>query len=670
MHAPTRTIRAHACDSCRRRKVRCNGQDPCSQCSRAGNACERRTALRRPGPRVAKRPADPSEHREAACKVAGELAGSPVLSQQSAENSTTPTLWPAPSPAVSAVSAASAFSTTSIVASDSLVWSEYLRIRAQLNIRFHAAVLSEAPATPETTGPPADIITDVAHGCVDLFLQYLFPNTPIAHEPTLRDSIPLLLEEGRDGTSPLLGRPVSRSMSGTISIARRFTLITALCAHILSVVPARLSRQPAAMSIVFFDASRAMLHAYEAYDLEHPDVTSLTIRMWHSSCAQNTTGKVGASWHYHTEACCLAMRLRLYEEATLVGVASRDPLEARLLRANFWHLYLAEKTQVAFRARPPIIDERLLDGGITLQEHGGMAVGVEEDEEGKEDDNDNDNANDAEIDAVPLLDLHQLHNQASLERRIFAGFHLRRRISASAAALIDDLTRCGQQRRRRQRDKAAGDGTQAPVMSPAEPFSLQDDPDPEVSALVERYLHFAALINSVPPWIMHPDRDANPLIPAPCSGSGSGSGTDTDTAAGKRGEERFSVQSYHTTCFWALNCNIVSIFHCMRLLILQACLDHGLPVVVGLGANTTALAAAARKLEIVRDFVHGLQAPPFVCLEAQGETAVDKVRRVGAILLKLLDESTNTTIRTQANALFQRLLDLLSRLDSKACEGL
>ncbi|CAK7231029.1 hypothetical protein SBRCBS47491_007793 [Sporothrix bragantina] len=500
------------------------------------------------------------------------------------------------------------FSPESIITPDNVVWSEFLRVRSHLNARFDAL--------PETSSAS---IEDVAHGCVNLFFQFLFPNTPIAHEPTLRDSITLLATD--DAASPTEARAISTSL--TITTVRRFTLVTALCAHIISVVPTSLSRLPKALSVVFFDASRAMLRAYEAYDLEHPDVTSLTIRMWHSSCAQNTTGKVGASWHYHTEACCLAQRLRLYDESAIAEVASRAAdcaLEARLLRANFWHLYLAEKTQVAFRTRAPIIDERICYGGITLLEHR--------------------DGDDTEVERVPLLDTQEPHNQANLEKRIFVGFHLRRRMSAMAAALIDDVASCGC----RRGEARANPATLSPV-----------DADPEVTALVERYLLFSALINDVPSWVMHPDRDKNPLI-----------STIDDNDRSKAPKP---VQAYHTTCFWAQNSNLSSIFHCMRLLILQACIDHGLPVVVGLG-DSTPLAWASRKLEIVRDLLHSLQATPFVCLEAQGETAVDKVRRVGTILLELLHRSDNATIKSQADTLFKSLLDILSRLDSKACEGL
>ncbi|KAL2672902.1 hypothetical protein Neosp_013619 [[Neocosmospora] mangrovei] len=247
----------------------------------------------------------------------------------------------------------------------------------------------------------------VAHECVDLFMQFLFPNTPIAHEPTLRAGILLLGDELPDYASTESSGPESLAV---MELLRRFALITALCAHIISVVPENLFRNPKSLSDIFFEASKSMLRTYEAYDLEHPDSTSLTIRMWHSSYAQNTTGKVGASWHYHTEACCLAQRMRLFDEAS---VARPSQVESQLLRVNFWHLYLAEKTQVAFKSRPPIIDERICDG-VTLLERSD--------------------------EVVPFLDPSREVNQADLESRIFVGFHLRRRISAAAASLISDIS--------------------------------------------------------------------------------------------------------------------------------------------------------------------------------------------------------------------------------------
>lgn len=73
----------------------------------------------------------------------------------------------------------------------------------------------------------------------------------------------------------------------------------------------------------------------------------------------------------------------------------------------------------------------------------------------------------------------------------------------------------------------------------------------------------------------------------------------------------------------------MTIFYCMRLLILQTCIDHSLPAVVGLSESP--LSWASRKLEIIRDFLDDLQGTPFICLEAQGETAVG-----GSLFLKIV----------------------------------
>jgi hypothetical protein len=47
---------------------------------------------------------------------------------------------------------------------------------------------------------------------------------------------------------------------------------------------------------------------------------------------------------------------------------------------------------------------------------------------------------------------------------------------------------------------------------------------------------------------------------------------------------------------------------------------------------------------------------------------VDKIRRVGTILLELIQKTENEIIKRQGNALFEQLLDMLTKLDSKASD--
>jgi hypothetical protein len=49
---------------------------------------------------------------------------------------------------------------------------------------------------------------------------------------------------------------------------------------------------------------------------------------------------------------------------------------------------------------------------------------------------------------------------------------------------------------------------------------------------------------------------------------------------------------------------------------------------------------------------------------------VDKIRRVGTILLELLHNAGNATIESRAKSLFEQLLDLLAKLDSRASDEL
>lgn len=537
-------VSSHACDHCKRRKVKCNGADPCSRCSRSSIPCERRTILRRRGPRVAKRPTDAPEtlpQRRPCVDNQGHgdsghdpLLFAPVSVRDDGLGGSSTRTRMSSVPAVIHTFVDSPCSVTSTPGS--IFWDEFLHIRRRLMSRINSL-----------QGLSGNI-EQVAHECIDLFMQFLFPNTPIAHEPTLRAGILLLGDELPDCPSTESPGPETLTL---MELLRRFTLITALCAHIISVVPESLFRNPKSLSDIFFEASKSMLRVYEAYDLEHPDSTSLTIRMWHSSYAQNTTGKVGASWHYHTEACCLAQRMRLFDETS---ISRPSQIESQLLRINFWHLYLAEKTQVAFKTRPPIIDERIC-GGITLQERGD--------------------------EVVPFLDTSREVNQANLESRIFVGFHLRRRISAAAASLITDIA---------SRTRHAETNSPSTISS--------DRTDQEMDSLIERYLKFTALVNEVPPWVRRPDGDKNPDV-------------------------HESVRAYKTTCFWAQRSNIMTIFHCMRLLILQTCIDHGLLMIIGLSESL--LSWASRKLEIIRDFLDDLQGTPFICIAAQGETAVCEV---------------------------------------------
>ncbi|KPI44389.1 uncharacterized protein AB675_8591 [Cyphellophora attinorum] len=432
---------------------------------------------------------------------------------------------------------------------------------------------------------------DLVNKCIDLFLQYMFPSTPIAHERTLRAGASLFLSE-HSLRAPESMRP--RDGQDQTSFAKNFTLITALCAFVMSVMPNSLLPIGKELAGPFYQASKAMFRLYEEHDLQHPDSTSLTIRIWYSSAIQNMTGKAGAAWHYHTEASVLALRLRLYDEQ---AICRPSAVESRLLRANFWLLYQSDKAAVALENRPSILGEHLFEDDLTLLEQGDQHE--------------------------PLLDETKKLAQGALEQRIVFGFHLKARIWTAAGKLVADIKSYS-----RWRKQLGSDNT-------------RKDVDAAYRAMIEANLCFSTLTSNLEPWLQDPD---------------------SIEAVDPR------VAAYQKTSFWCLRSNIMTTYHCLRLVILQKCIDHDLLEIVGL--STQPLSWAIKKVDIVQDFLYELRTVPFLCYKVQGEAGVERIRRVGSLLLELAQNVENEVIRDRARSQFEQLLDFLARLDSKASDDL
>ena len=66
--------------------------------------------------------------------------------------------------------------------------------------------------------------------------------------------------------------------------------------------------------------------------------------------------------------------------------------------------------------------------------------------------------------------------------------------------------------------------------------------------------------------------------------------------------------------------NMMTSFHCLKLIILQECCSRGLHSVMGLGDSEMLL--AVRKMDIAQDFLYELQIVPFESFKMQGEPGV------------------------------------------------
>ncbi|KAH8589571.1 hypothetical protein B0O99DRAFT_581287 [Bisporella sp. PMI_857] len=434
-------------------------------------------------------------------------------------------------------------------------------------------------------------IEELVNKCIDIFMQFIFPNTPVCHEPTLRAGVSVFqLRSSADAVEPPLVARQLEALQQPV-IEKTFTLITALCALVMSVAPEPYIPQNSTLALLFLRASRAMLLTYQEHDFEHPDWTSLIIRIWQSSATQNATGKNGEAHHYYGEASMLALRLRLYKETS---VARESPLESQLLRSIFWLLYLSDKSAEAFDDRLCIINERVFNGELTLLESSNPAV--------------------------PLLDMDRITSMPLLESRIQEGFLLKRRIWSAAVDLIAVIE-----------SRTWIQAQTSPSQTQTETAAVEaNDEAADLSHLTEMYVEFAGLIDSFPPWLRNPDQYLDQHIDA-------------------------DVANYQKMCFWAQRSSIMMSFHTLKLVILQRCINHDAPGAMGL--DHSQFSQHLRKIDIGQDFLSELQ-------------LVQRLRKVGTILLELAHNASNERIKTRAQSQLVQLLDVLVQLDSRASDEL
>ncbi|KAH7146197.1 hypothetical protein EDB81DRAFT_485640 [Dactylonectria macrodidyma] len=545
-----------ACDSCKRRKVKCDAGRPCASCHASNIHCSYTIVPQKRGRVGRRRAVEPSSSSSSSSSPAATQECNEATVSSVVESSERPT--PAASsshPSLAFTYSTSPRTTISFSAHDPI--SDAERIRAGFIDHVAAQLMSGT-------------VEDLVDRCIDLFMQFIFPNTPVCHEPTLRAGVALFqLKDSADATQ----HPI---------LARTFTLVTALCALVLSVAPDSYIPQRATLALEFLRASRAMLLTYVEHDLERPDWTSLIIRVWQSSATQNVTGRNGEAHHYYSEASMLALHLRLYQEES---VSWRTPLDAQLLRSNFWQLYLSDKSAAVLDDRCRLITEHVFEEDLTLLERGSPEV--------------------------PLLDMTRKQCSPLLDSRFQEGHLLKRQIWRSGVSLVTAIG-------------AIDDNSTAD----------------HVTGL---YLDFTGLIDGFPLWLWNPNQYLD-------------------------GEPGASVSEYHKMCFWAQRSSIILSFHTLKLVILRACIDHDVPGVMGFDHNE--LSWHQRKLDISRDFLSELQMVPFDCIKMQGEPTVRRLRNVGTVLLEIVHNTNNESMKTRAQSQLVQLLDVLAKLDSRASDEL
>ncbi|KAL2786512.1 hypothetical protein BJX66DRAFT_312671 [Aspergillus keveii] len=448
-------------------------------------------------------------------------------------------------------------------------------------------------------------ISDTVQTAITLACQYLFASAPILHEGKFRaDGLWLFGPDNPGGTrnnEGARGKWANAILndgerSSQIQAIRTFSVITGLCAAV-----GLGNRRPGIPDFLvlaagcFLRASKLSLRLIEDQDINHPNSSSLIVRIFHAQCHQHATGETVVATFFGGQARLLAQDLRLYDESVY---SKYDPTEAQMLRNAFWLLYTADQAAAALRSRPFTLHDSLFDTPLTVKP--------------------------VDKSTTLLLDPSNPRHAPPFEERLLAAFAFAHRMRAMAAELTLGI-------RLFRRRHLEGCNTE-------EANLLQEV---ELRRMSELFISFSFILDRAPPHI---------------------------TDLGSSDSAADIIRTYQRESFLVQRSQIHVTFHCLRFTILHQCVEHDLTSIMGF--STQPMTLAVKKMEIGRDFVNALQDAPFFALQALGEPIVEQVRHVGSILLQLSQSVSSETIKSHADLCLSRLVNVLSRLDSKASDAL
>ncbi|KAJ5325514.1 transcriptional regulator family: Fungal Specific TF [Penicillium brevicompactum] len=442
---------------------------------------------------------------------------------------------------------------------------------------------------------PSTSLEQTVNRCFELFFEYLYPLTPLVHEPSLRDGLAFFATQGRISSSDGLIYGLRSLKYPDIWPDFTFTLVTAVCAEAAFLLPKDIFPEGERVADPFLQASRNCLNTYLEADLEYPNANSVAIRYFHSNC-MHAAGKPRLSWHIFGEATRLAQVMQMHEEESLQGLTA---LEAEFRRRAFWIAYIGDKSAAILNNRPITIHKYSFDSGITI----GYPTGVE--------------------DEAVLTPGNTVTDDENTRRSFIAGFNANIRLWQSASDLILEM-------------RLLGTNNQNGHPSPRQP------PTPEeIHRLDHLYVLFATSLDDLPRYLQY-----DQLM--------------TESNADNQGLSRLTrLRTIQAT-------NVFVSLHCLKMVITQKFEDIGYyhPAQV---KNEILL---LKKTDIARDLLRVIRDAPFWALQVNGEPCVEKIRLIGACLLEIIDQHEASPLSARARNDLSVLLDILTRLDSKASDTL
>ncbi|XWW98399.1 hypothetical protein V2A60_006399 [Cordyceps javanica] len=554
-----RQLGARACDRCRRRKCKCDlpPAGSCSQCLAARTSCTFNLPTARRGPKAKKKAAS-DNNTPSFSDIPPLRFDHPPSSGLNFGTSTTQETWTSAS--TDTLLAPNITTSPSHPNADSLDVPVLRRWRG-LKDGITARGLN---------------FDAVLNQCIDLFFEYLYPLTPLIHEPSLRDNLAYFVPPGR---TPHLEKCPEAA----------FTLITAVCAEAAFLLPKDIFPSGETVADVFLQASRGCLAGYLEADLENPSASSITIRYFHSNCV-HASGKPKFSWHIFGEATRLAQVMRLHDEASYEGLYS---VEAEMRRRVFWIVYMGDKSAAILNNRPITMHKYSFERGVTV----GYPTGIEEESQ------------------MPISpnSVHSSEPASTKRQKLIIGFNANVRLWGAAADLLLAL-------------RVVEDQSKGPAM---------DALSPQQREIIDPlYISFITSLDDLPSFLKSQSFAPTAKSETPQS-------------------NQFVIQC----------ANLQVSMHCLRMVVVQK-FEHLSYLTAGIEQTDL------QKTDIVRDALRVIHEVPFWALQLNGEPYVEKLRLIGASLMAIIHRNPNSPIASRARGDFDVLLDVLTRLDSKASDAL
>lgn len=473
---------------------------------------------------------------------------------------------------------------------------------------------------------PTLTLERLANKCFDLYFEYLFPLIPLVHEPTLRAGLDFFVTRNLHARrasktsaelwSPSVQKNAAGSDTATLDSVSTLEYPESWPESTFTLLTATCAEAASLLPAEIFPEGDLIANVFlnasrdclNSYvEADLEHPNANSVTIrYFHSNCLHAAGKPKYSWHIFGEAARLVQVMQLHDESSYEGLF---PVEAELRRRAFWIVYMGDKSAAILNNRPITLHKFSFAAGITTPYPTGRF-------------------NESAISPGQV--------RADVAQPDFmAGFNANVRLWQAASDLLLEI-------RLLQDNRVLGQ-------------PLSDEQRGRIDAL---YVRFMTCLDDLP---LHLQID------------------NFGTADEGRDHSKQSVIQ---------RVNLQVSFHCLRMVITQK--FEGPEFLTPTVDQTDLL--LLRKTEIARDMLRVIREAPFWALQVNGEPCVsrlnnpvrisktrllsdrevqvEKIRLIGASLLAIIHRNKTSPLSSRARSDFTVLLDILTRLDSKASDAL